>query len=113
MAFTRLSPNGRVLAIGTRWSERDPMGWILQQNGWTVLHLPVFAETVADPLGRQPGEALWPSHYDVEALEEIKRSIGSRNFECLYQGNTAAASGTVFRREWFRHYQQPPEKFTR
>src|SRR5262249_25602385 len=27
VAFTRLTPKGRVLAIATRWSERDPMGW--------------------------------------------------------------------------------------
>ncbi len=54
VAFTRLTPNGRVLAIATRWSERDPMGWILQQQGWTVLHLPAFAEA-NDPLGREPG----------------------------------------------------------
>jgi predicted phage terminase large subunit-like protein len=109
-AFTRMAPGGRKLAIATRWSERDPMGWIMQQPGWVVLHLPALA-TEGDPLGRQPGEALWPSHYSIEALEEIKRSIGSRNFECLYQGNTSAASGTIFKREWFRHYQQPPEKF--
>jgi predicted phage terminase large subunit-like protein len=25
----------------------------------------------------------------------------------------AAAQGTIFKRDWFRHYQQPPEKFSR
>jgi predicted phage terminase large subunit-like protein len=112
VAFTRLTPNGRVLAIGTRWSERDPMGWIMAQNGWTVLHLPALA-MVNDPLDRQPGQALWPSQFPVEVLEQIKRDIGSRNFECLYQGNTSAAAGTIFKRDWFLHYQQRPEKFSR
>jgi predicted phage terminase large subunit-like protein len=113
VAFTRLTPNGRVLAIATRWSERDPMGWILQQNGWTVLHLPAFAETEADPLGREVGEALWPSHYPVEALEAIRTDVGSRVFQTLYQGNVSASQGTIFKRDWFRHYQQPPENFSR
>jgi predicted phage terminase large subunit-like protein len=112
VAFTRLTPTGRVLAIATRWSDRDPMGWILQQAGWTVLHLPAFA-MANDPLGREPGQALWPSQFPVEVLEQIKRDIGSRNFECLYQGNTNAASGVTFKREWFRRYQQVPEKFSR
>lgn len=112
VCFTRLTPNGRVLAIATRWSERDPMGWILQQQGWKVLHLPAFAEA-NDPLGREPGEALWPSHYSVEALEAIRNDVGPRVFQCLYQGNVAAAQGTIFKRDWFRHYQQPPEKFSK
>ncbi|HXP71759.1 MAG TPA: phage terminase large subunit [Candidatus Dormibacteraeota bacterium] len=113
VAFTRLTPNGRVLAIATRWSERDPMGWILQQNGWTVLHLPAFAESKADPLGREIGEALWPSHYPVEALEQIRADVGSRVFQTLYQGNVSASQGTIFKRDWFQHYQQRPETFTR
>lgn len=112
VAFSRLTPNGRVLAIGTRWSERDPIGWLLAQAGWTVLHLPAFAQE-NDPLGRSPGEALWPSHYPVEALEQIRTDVGPRVFQCLYQGNVAAAEGTLFKRDWFRHYQRPPEKFTK
>jgi predicted phage terminase large subunit-like protein len=113
VAFTRLTPNGRVLAISTRWSEKDAMGWILQQHGWKVLHLPALAESAADPLGREIGEALWPSHYPVEALEQIRADVGSRVFQCLFQGNVAAAQGTIFKRDWFRHYTTPPEKFSR
>jgi predicted phage terminase large subunit-like protein len=89
------------------------MGWILQQHGWTVLHLPAFAETAADPVGRQLGEALWPSHYPVEALEAIRADVGGRVFQTLYQGNVSASQGTIFKRDWFQHYQQRPEKFTR
>jgi predicted phage terminase large subunit-like protein len=111
VAFTRLTPNGRVVAISTRWSERDPMGWLLQQDGWTVLRLPAIAEKENDPVGREIGQALWPSHYPVEVLDAIRGNVGSRVFQTLYQGNVAAAQGTVFKRDWFRHYQQPPETF--
>jgi len=113
VAFTRLAPNGRVVAISTRWSERDPMGWLLQQDGWTVLHLPAIAEKENDPVGRKIGEALWPSHYPVESLDAIRANVGSRVFQCLYQGNVAAAQGTIFKRDWFRTYTTPPEQFTR
>jgi predicted phage terminase large subunit-like protein len=113
VAFTRLTPDGRALVIGTRWSERDPIGWLLTQPGWKVLHLPAFAEGKADALGREIGEALWPSRYPVEALEAIRADVGNRVFQVLYQGNVAAAQGVVFKRDWFRHYQQPPEKFSR
>jgi len=113
VAFTRLTPNGRVLAVATRWSERDPMGWLLQQQGWTVLHLPALAESAADPLGRAIGESLWRSRYPIEALEAIRADVGSRVFQMLYQGNVSASQGTIFKRDWFRHYDRPPEHFSR
>jgi|HubBroStandDraft_6_1064221.scaffolds.fasta_scaffold32351_2 predicted phage terminase large subunit-like protein len=113
VAFTRLTPNGRVLAISTRWSEKDAMGWILQQHGWTVIHLPALAESPADPIGRKIGEALWPSRYPIEALERIRADVGSRVFQCLFQGNVSAAQGTIFKRDWFLRYQQRPESFSR
>jgi hypothetical protein len=94
VAFTRLTPNGRVLAIATRWSERDPMGWILQQHGWTVLNLPALAENAADPLGRKPGEALWPSQYSMEALNAIRGTLAR---ECF----------SVFIREMFPQVRGP------
>jgi predicted phage terminase large subunit-like protein len=108
VAFTRLTPKGRALAISTRWGERDPMGWIMSQPGWTILHLPAIAESDNDPLGRKVGEALWPSQYSADTLKQTRIDIGSRVFECLYQGNVAAASGTIFKRDWFRHYDQAP-----
>jgi predicted phage terminase large subunit-like protein len=89
------------------------MGWLLQQDGWTVLHLPAIAEKENDPVGRKIGEALWPSHYPVESLDAIRANVGSRVFQCLYQGNVAASQGTIFKRDWFRHYTTPPESFKR
>jgi hypothetical protein len=32
VALTRLSRAGKILAISTRWSERDPMGWLLREQ---------------------------------------------------------------------------------
>ena len=115
VAFTRLTPKGRALAISTRWGERDPVGWILSQPGWTILHLPAIAESDNDPLGRKLDEALWPSQYSADTLKQTRIDIGRRVFECLYQGNVAATSGTIFKRDWFRHYDQTPalESFSR
>jgi predicted phage terminase large subunit-like protein len=113
VAFTRLTPSGRIVAVGTRWSERDPLGWILREQraeGWQILHLPAIAEA-NDALGRAEGEALWPGRYDLETLESIRRQIGTGAFQALYQGNPAAASGMVFRRDWFRTYRDVPASF--
>jgi predicted phage terminase large subunit-like protein len=112
VALTRLSPEGRVLAVGTRWSEKDALGWLLSQPGWTVLHLPAFAQK-DDPLGREVGEALWPSRFPVEALQAIRNDISSRVFSILYQGNPSEALGNVFQRDWFRRFQDPPGNIRR
>ena len=57
-----------------------------------------------DPLGREPGAALWPARYPLTTLEEI-RKVSAR---ALYQQRPQAATGNVFLRSWWRTYQEPP-----
>jgi len=111
--FTRLSKNGAVFMISTRWSERDPGGWIAQQPGWKTIRIPAMSEGKGDLLGRPAGEALWPSHFPSPSLEEIKLRVGARVWQSLYQGNPTAAQGLIFKREWFRRYTVAPEKFSK
>jgi hypothetical protein len=51
---------------------------------WLVLNLPAIAEE-DDPLGREPGEALWPEWEDLQALERKRRASGEREWFALYQ----------------------------
>lgn len=101
-AFTRLMPGGAVIVIQTRWHEDDLTGWLLSEHaaeGWDVIHLPAIAEA-NDALGREPGEALWPDQYDEEALLNIKRLVGPRDWSALYQQRPAPDTGDYFKREW-------------
>lgn len=54
-----------------------------------------------DPLGREPGEALCPERYDVEALRRIEKKLGSYSFAALYQQNPVPLDGGIFKRAWF------------
>lgn len=56
----------------------------------------------ADPLGREPGEALCPERYDEAALAKIKRKLGSYSFSALYQQRPVPSEGGLFKREWFK-----------
>jgi predicted phage terminase large subunit-like protein len=110
-ARTRLEPGGRVIAIGTRWHEDDIIGRILREaqaegEPWRILNLPALAEDL-DPLGRMPGEALWPARYDAAALDRIRREVGAYYWAAMYQGRPAPLEGGLFKRAWFR-YQDPP-----
>lgn len=108
VALTRLEPGGAVILVMTRWHEDDLAGRILQEDGanWRVLCLPALADdTDDDPLGREPGEPLWPERYDAEALARRRQEMGSRLYEAEYQQAPTPASGSIFRREWFRYWR--------
>lgn len=108
--YTRLEPNGFIILIMTRWHHDDLAGRILADDAtkkeWTVLKLPAIAEG-NDPLCRQIGEALCPERYNIEHLRSIK-SVMKSDFESLYQQNPTAATGEIFKREWWRYYNVQP-----
>lgn len=105
---TRLAPNGSIVLIQTRWHEDDLAGRLIKEmkNGgeeWEVLNLPALAEE-DDPLGRQPGEALWPDRFDEKALTSIKRTLGIYWWSALYQQSPRSLEGKHFKRQYFRYY---------
>lgn len=100
--LTRLSPRGRIVHIGTRWTETDCAAWLIKQRGFDVLTLPAIAGT-NDPAGRKLGEAFWPSHYPIEWLE-AKRAENPRVFCAMYMGRPGDAQGDIFKRQWFKTY---------
>lgn len=106
--FTRVEKGGRVLVILTRWHEDDLAGRLLEQEGddWEVVCFPAAAEE--DEEYRKTGEPLWAEKYDSEALARIERTVGSRVWNALYQQRPAPASGIIFRKEWWRFYDELP-----
>lgn len=108
--YTRLAPGGSVIVVMTRWHEDDLVGRLLQQESeipWEVIRLSAVAGE-DDPLGRKPGEALWPERYPVETLEEIKTTLGSYYWEALYQQNPIRREGGMFKRSWFEIVDSAP-----
>ena len=116
--ITRLKPGAAICLVQTRWHEADLAGRILEAEGdkrdggaWEVIRLPALAELL-DPLGREPGDALWPEWEGVEQLERKRSIIGPRDWSALYQQRPTAEDGTYFKKEWFRRYTDAPERMT-
>jgi predicted phage terminase large subunit-like protein len=111
-AYTRLMPGGRIVIILTRWHEDDVVGRIFNSDyvdpeesaKWKVLTLPAIAGQ-HDPMGRAPGEALWPERYPLETLNSIRKVIGSRDWSALYQQQPTPDDGSYFLRSMFKPYQ--------
>ena len=113
---TRIIGDGFILGMWTRWTEDDPQGRILtsikegkSDERVVVLRIPAMAETQAereavgkmglpvdeaDPLGRKPGEALWPDKHGVAELISIRRAYPV-TWESLYQQKPRPVSGFV------------------
>lgn len=88
-AYTRLEPGASLVILATRWNISDLIGKILQNKElfhgrWRVITLPAEA-LENDPLGRQPGEALWPERYPLSALHERRALLGKYFYSALYQ----------------------------
>jgi hypothetical protein len=92
---TRLKPHGRIVLVMTRWHVDDLAGRLLAQGGWRSLRLPALAEA-EDPLGRLPGEALWPAWENREALLEKQGMLGERQFSALFQQMPLTETGYLF-----------------
>jgi predicted phage terminase large subunit-like protein len=97
--------NGLV-SHNTRWHEDDLAGRLLEAEAkggkkWDKLILPALMSD---------GGALWPERFPVNVLQEIKQTIGPRDWSALYQQEPAPDDGTFFLKAWFKRHEKPPER---
>lgn len=115
VAMSRRMGRKLVIMTFTRWHTDDPIGRLTDpENPFynaklaekiKIINLPAIAEE-DDPLGRAPGEPLWPDGpdtFDLEFLEE-QRALDPLGFEALYQQRPSLMDGDMFRRENTRFY---------
>lgn len=118
VARTRLSPLGAMVVMGTRWHQDDLAGRIMEneecvdyfdflKNGmgtakWVRLRLMAVAEEDQLPY-RKEGEALWPTRYSLEELEDIKSSLGPYEWEALYQQRPISSETQEFKSAWYKY----------
>lgn len=104
---TRLKPGAAQIIVMTRWHEDDLGGRILtrDKDRWRVLKLPMAAG-LNDPLGRKPGERLWPEWFTAEMMEDARRDV--RTWNALYQQEPTGEDGDYFKRDWFQEIVEKP-----
>lgn len=131
-AYTRLAPGGGVLVVQTWWHDDDLAGRLQMAmasdphaDQFTVVKYPAIAESdeyldfdtdlivdtppVNGELLRLKGEALHPERYDLDKLNQIKRTISPRFWSALYQQNPVPDDGAYFLKEHFRRSAPPDE----
>lgn len=109
----------KIIIIMTRWHEDDLAGRIIKQmedggEQWEIINLPALYEKSkynCPEDWRREGQALWPSRYNEEKLQTIKKTIGSYLFNALYQQRPSPPEGSILQRSWWKFYKEIPVKF--
>lgn len=109
---TRLVPSGRELIVSTRWAKKDIAGRLLATEGdtWTVLRLPMLADSADDPLGRAIGEPLWPEWFPSGRIAELQRS--PLLWATQFQQTPLDDSGAWIGNEHIVYEDSAPERLT-
>ena len=102
VAMERLVEGGCSLLTNTRWYERDPTSWAIDQ-GWTPLVIKALDED---------DESFWEDRQVFSAKTLIeKRERNPEGFALQYMGEPAPAEGIEFKREWLSYdYNELPWK---
>lgn len=96
----RLEPEGRLVAVGTRWHFADLYAELLKEDIYQKIVCPAVTES---------NQVLWPERWPLERLLQIKNEIGSIMWAAQYLCNPTPMEGTVFKAEWL-HYWHPTDE---
>lgn len=111
--LSRLQGRSKQVCVITRWHQDDPPGRILPENydgrsgwfkdretgeKWYVLSLPAISEHENDPMGRAPGEWLWPERFGDKSVLPGMRKRGGWIWSSLYQQRPSPEEGLMFQR---------------
>lgn len=104
--------NGWLLAVMTRFAEADLGGRLIKlaetSGDWMIVRTPMEAED-NDPMGRTPGELLWPEQFPPEFVAAVKKSMTIAEYGLVYQADPTGVSGDIFTSE--QYFKPLPENF--
>jgi hypothetical protein len=110
---TRAEPGCVIVILQTRWHENDLAGQLQAGDyGYEVIRIPALAEE-NDPLGREEDEPLCPDRYSKEDLLQTKHELGSQIWAAMYQQRPSPQEGDIFKRIWWRFYDELPDGITK
>lgn len=98
-----LRPGASQVILATPRHEDDLQGRIKKTEGhlWRIIKIPWIAKE-ADPLGRTPGQRIWPEYVTDEMDRAARKS--ARIFSAQYQQEPTPEDGDVFQEKWLTSY---------
>jgi hypothetical protein len=85
----RLTLFGRAYCVGMRWAVEDFMSQ-LEKAGWPLRAYPLLDAT---------GQSMWPERWPVDRIEQVRREVGERTFQRVFQCAPLDEGALIFKRE--------------
>lgn len=93
----------KQIMLGTRWSSYDPLGRMYEAHQddprYTFISIPVWDENEVSNF-----EYDHPDRYTTEKIRDIKATIDSADFECLFMQHGIEKEGLAFPADSLRYY---------
>lgn len=93
----------KIVMLGTRWSAYDPIGRMEADHGddprYKFIAIPVWDENEVSNF-----EYDHPDRYTTEKIRDIKNTIDSADFECLFMQHGIEKEGLAFPSDGLRYY---------
>ena len=98
-----IGDNVKQIMLGTRWSSYDPLGRMEDSHGddprYTFIAIPVWDENEISNF-----EYEHPDRYTTEKIRDIKNTIDSADFECLFMQHGIEKEGLAFAADSLKYY---------
>jgi predicted phage terminase large subunit-like protein len=98
-----IGDNVKQIMLGTRWSSYDPLGRMEDAHGddprYTFIAIPVWDENEVSNF-----EYEHPDRYTTEKIRDIKNTIDSADFECLFMQHGIEKEGLAFAADSLKYY---------
>jgi len=105
-ALDLLEPGGQLFVIGTRWSDADLYGWIMDKSNPDQVYqsFDTFVrQAYKGNLETGEGlELLWKDKFTQEILQNLKREKGIYEFSAQYMNDPVPQEDAKFKREWVK-----------
>lgn len=93
----------KQIMLGTRWSAYDPIGRMESEHGddprYCFISIPVWDENEQSNF-----EYEHPDRYTTEKIRDIKATIDSADFECLFKQHGVEKEGLAFASDNLKYY---------
>lgn len=98
-----IGDNVKQIMLGTRWSSYDPLGRMEEAHGddsrYTFIAIPVWDENEQSNF-----EYEHPDRYTTEKIRDIRNTIDSADFECLFMQHGIEKEGLAFPSDSLNYY---------
>lgn len=98
-----IGDNVKQIMLGTRWSAYDPLGRMEAEHGedkrYCFIAIPVWNENEESNF-----EYDHPDRYTTEKIRDIKNTIDSADFECLFMQHGVEKEGLAFAADKLKYY---------